>query len=691
MNSDQVIYPSVISKVLWGLLFLAIGISVFFCFYKLDQIPPGFTHDEIRHALDALDVLEGHYHLISTRMKQQNMSYNYFTAGVYSLFGVSRYVQRALTATFGVIFIATLFWTGRILFAPDLPVAKVGLLAVFSSLLAASSLWVIFISRIGLEYIMPPVCTLLGISALVIGYRRQQLRYVIGAALLSESSFYIYDGSAFILILLPGSLIIYEIQNGALRTGNLNYLKIPIVYTVIVTIFVLPIILRLFSGENPEVEYTTSQLIVNNASTLTGMLFLLGQSIWAHLETFLGISGDPNWFANFAGDPILSPLLPISFLIGLVICLYRHRQFPYLFLLLYLGLMMTPPILTFGNAIRHSRMSGAIPPTYFIIALAWVEGFDWLYTRLSKYKRQTALFAALAPFLIVALLWFPLTSYQRYFIDWAQHPIINANTKLFGQPSFQLIERMSKENKPSSIFLLAKDTHHPNRIIDYFYRGISPFRYVYLNDVTATQRLLSELKDYETVHVITELNALKELKQGNADATPILFVLDKYGDVVNTETLYRWKWTAENEPYQTEQVDYTITTYRLDPARPITVNFRDADLNLGEEVLLKGYYLDSDQQALSLALFWQPRQVITQDYKISVQLFDDTNQKTAQVDTTPPIPFSTLSLEDTMVSYHNLPLSNLTSLKSAQILVSLYFFQEKQLILVGTVVLNPAQ
>ena len=49
-----------LSAVVLLLLIVAVILAAFFRFFKLNQIPPGFTFDEASHALDALDILNGH-------------------------------------------------------------------------------------------------------------------------------------------------------------------------------------------------------------------------------------------------------------------------------------------------------------------------------------------------------------------------------------------------------------------------------------------------------------------------------------------------------------------------------------------------------------------------------------------------------------------------------------------------------
>lgn len=557
----------------WLLLFIAILFSLFFSFYQLHQTPPGFTHDEIRHALDALDALEGTYHVLSPRLKQQVMTYNYLTAGVYYLFGPSRYIQRALSAIFAPLLVLMLFITGRLLFKPYFVSSKRTLFALFASLLASSSLWVIFSARIGIEYIVTTVCATLALGTFLVGYRQQQSRYIIATALFGSLSFWIYEGSAFLLILFPlvilSDILFKKITSDRLPMSFFKVLKLLFLYSLIVTTLVLPAVIVMVSGKNPDIHYTTEQLIINNGSSVSEFVSLFGQSLTAHAKTFVTLAGDTNWVANYAGDPLLSPFLALSFVMGLIICIVRLHKLPYRLLLIYFLVMLTPPVLTFtGDSIRHFRMCGLIVPTYYLIALSWVELLEWLSQRfraiVSIWKLGTL------AILVYCLITLPLTAYQRYFIDWATHPMVTTNTKLFGQPSFQLIERMNQETHPQAIFLLTQDKFHPNRIIDYFYHGSTPFRYFYIQDKSKLNDQIQALQPYRRIYLITQLRAQRELRHGNTDAGAVIAILEKHGQFIDVETLFRWKW-QDDLPYRTDQVDYQIRSYDIEPQRLLDI------------------------------------------------------------------------------------------------------------------------
>ena len=155
------------------LLIIAVILAAFFRFFRLNQIPPGFTFDEASHALDALDILKGQFMLISPRLEETPAGYMYLVAGAFQLFGASVLVQRALTAVFGVLLIPINFLTVRTLFNEE-PGQKAAWIAAFSSLLVSTSFWGVITSRKGFEYMLPPVFALIAVFLFWRGYKDER-------------------------------------------------------------------------------------------------------------------------------------------------------------------------------------------------------------------------------------------------------------------------------------------------------------------------------------------------------------------------------------------------------------------------------------------------------------------------------------------------------------------------------------
>lgn len=138
---------------------VAVILAAFLRFFRLDQIPPGVTFDEAGHALDALDILNGEPMLISPRLRQTPAGYMQMLAIAFQLFGANILVQRSLTAVCGLLLLPVNFLVVREIFRSR-PDHNAGQLALFSTLLMATSFWAVLSSRIGYEYIVAPIFAL---------------------------------------------------------------------------------------------------------------------------------------------------------------------------------------------------------------------------------------------------------------------------------------------------------------------------------------------------------------------------------------------------------------------------------------------------------------------------------------------------------------------------------------------------
>lgn len=156
----------------------------------------------------------------------------------------------------------------------------------------------------------------------------------------------------------------------------------------------------------------------------------LGQSLLMHLAMF-NLWGDANWRHNFAGAPELFFPVGILFIIGIIYLAKKlllktpdaqnDEKIAYWTLLLWLGFLMLPGILT-SEGIPHAlRAIGVIPAAYIIAAVGTMALWDWMIKKWNKViiwpdyhipgKAACAFIALIACF-----------GFHQYFIQWAKNP-----------------------------------------------------------------------------------------------------------------------------------------------------------------------------------------------------------------------------------------------------------------------------
>ncbi len=528
------------------LLAAAVILGAFLRFFRLDELPVGFSFDEASHALDALDILRGRPMLISPRLRETPAAYMWLLAGAFRLWGVSPFVQRSLTAACGVVLLPVNFLAVREMFREDSE-DKAEWIAGFSSLLLAASFWGVFVGRLGYEYVLPPVCALGASLVFWRAWPRPRWGLVCVAAALAAAGFYFYDGGFAFLVVLPATAFTHRLLQcrrpascDPLASARRPSLRVSASLLLLTLMFVTPLFFALTTGPDPEYQRLRDALIpVRDPAWGPRML---ERSAVAHTTTLLGISGNDKLARGY---PALSPFLGACLVGGLLVSLRRLRRLPYLFLLVYWSAMLTPDLLTFRYSVSYLRMAGALPATCVLIAIAWVEFSTWVLTVLESLWTRTrpsiVTSLAMAPCLLAGLVWLPLHTYREYF-QWTADP--QAQLRL-DMAAVELTKRMAQETDPQVVFLVGRPPwdQQPHFTIEFFNHGRVPLRYVAVHEVDVDETLASELSSHRVVHVVARLRGGKEGYSRGAD---LLDALNRIGEVVAVE----------------ETAYYTIVTYR---------------------------------------------------------------------------------------------------------------------------------
>ncbi len=663
----------------WVLLLVALAtaLAAFLRYYRLVELPPGFTFDEAKHALDALDVLAGRFYLISPRHRQTPMGYNYLLAGAFVLYGPQILAQRLLTATLTILLIPFGFLAAWQTFKAELGRQRAQWLGAFTALLLASSPALLVNSRIGYEYELPAVTAMLGVFFFWRGYRpgASWLNTAL-ASLFAASGFYLYEGSAPFMLVIPATLLTGWLltkllptrlapQYPPLRWRNL------LMYSLVTGGLAAPLLLALTAGPHPDASRTAEKLILlqdNPLHALTG-------SLWSYAQPFLGLAGDERILSNLPGAPLFGPLPALLFWAGLGLCLWRIRRLPYLFLALYWVITLIAPVLTWeGGAAFYPRLLSNLPATYLILALGLTEAVFGLAGLLARHwPAPAAVGAALAPVVLVTAVWLPYQAYQDYFYRWANHYLVNV---FFETGVFDLVKRMNQETGPHNAFALARYAdpalNQPNPNLAFLYRGATPLLYLPANPNTLPQTLTDQLNGVQTVHLIVGLRGGNEAKFYNADPTGLIpALLRAYGREVNRE----------------KTPNYTIITYRLDAAATVfsaealaRQPLQPLDYPLGNGLAISGlrYGLHADHLAVDVT--WSSETKALFDYTTFVQLLNSHGDRVTGVDALPERDFSTLQAGDSTTTHYEIPLSPEMAGQPHHLYIGVYLLHQGQIV-----------
>jgi len=340
-------------------------------FYRLDAIPPGFHHDEAFEAVEALKVLAGGYPpLFFPGNFGVEPLFIYLTALAFKLFGASPTVMRGVAALLGSLTVPALYWLGKELerATPRLPHG----LGLAAGAVLAGLYWHISFSRVGIEPVLVPLVAILMAASLWRGLRTRRPLWFALSGVCAGLGPYTYPAGR----LLPFLLLVFVpyswLVERSLWRGQGRHLA---VLGAAAALVFLP--LGITWARAPALLTLRTQQVAVTAEGRGGEQ--AGASLLRNArDTALGISvaGDSDPRSNLPGRPMLDPLQSILFYLGLLLALALWRRPAAGFVLLWLGIMLAPTILS-EYAPHFRRALGAAPAVALLAGLGAAALVRW--------------------------------------------------------------------------------------------------------------------------------------------------------------------------------------------------------------------------------------------------------------------------------------------------------------------------
>jgi 4-amino-4-deoxy-L-arabinose transferase-like glycosyltransferase len=346
-----------------GTLLLILLVAAGLRLWRLDDVPPGPSHDEANNGLMAGEVLKGYHPVFFEIYTGVEPGLIYPQALAFWLFGKDATVQRLVSVAFGLLTVLLTYVFAAHLFQSR----AVGLI---STLLIAISFWHLFVSRLALRAVVMPPLQILTLLFFWRAMEERRLRDFVLAGLFGGLTMYSYLSSRF----LPLVLILFVCYL-LLRRATLRGLWWRLGVMVIVWVLVfLP--LGVYYLNNPDWFLLRAEqaLIFSRPGAESALPPVLQQTL-ATLGMF-SFKGDPSWRYNLAGRPVFDWAMALAFYGGIALSLVRSagkpKLNPYAFLLLTQVVMLVPDFITDGSP-HFLRTIGAVPTTYIFPAIALVE------------------------------------------------------------------------------------------------------------------------------------------------------------------------------------------------------------------------------------------------------------------------------------------------------------------------------
>lgn len=338
------------------ILLVAAGLRL----WDLASIPQGVWFDEAENGIVATRILTdpGFKPLYIGDLTQLPAFFFYYLAWWISVAGHDILAVRLASAALGLLTIPLLYQLGRELFGQ-----RVGLIAAF---LLAVSRWHVNFSRFGMNGIAAPFFLVAALYFLARGLRtRRSGDFVLGglAIGLGLNTYLAFNAAPFLI----GLWLIHVALVSRLRLITRDW---RLVGTAVVVAFLVFAPLGIFAVEHRAEFLERTQ----TASLFTGKTpdearAALISNIVQHVEMF-NVRGDRNGRHNLAGAPELDDVTGALFVLGIVLAAARWRRPSYLLLLLWLGIMLLPGILSLDfEAPQSYRSIGVVPVTALLAAL----------------------------------------------------------------------------------------------------------------------------------------------------------------------------------------------------------------------------------------------------------------------------------------------------------------------------------
>jgi hypothetical protein len=429
----------------------------------LDDIPPGLTHDEADHGLDAWGVVNGIRPLYFTVGYGREPLYDYSAAGLMSFLGPSYMAGRLTSVFFSLIVVAGTFaWIRR---AFDERVALLSAAGV------AVSFWAVMTGRQALRSVTFPALFALSAffywNALKIasGYKGSKPVYRLSTAIrksavlsffiagiLLGATFYAYLPARIMWVIFPALLIFLVFFNRRLfsKTWSGTALMLLVAALVAAPLFV-------FLSTNPSSEVRLDQLSGPLEEAARGDFDKLFANSLASLKLFT-FEGDVLSRYNIPGRPFLSTPLAILFLIGLAIALWRvvvglkdrsriSEASAAFFSLLWLVVGFSPALIT-GPDASTTRIISLLPVLYLFPALPLAE----LLENSIVPKRASAAIVITLYGLVFAL------TARDYFTLWANDPDVRVQYETTLVTAIRYLDELDTES--AAISTTTPDRYH---------------------------------------------------------------------------------------------------------------------------------------------------------------------------------------------------------------------------------------
>ena len=343
------------------------------------------------------------------------------------------------------------------------------------------------------------------------------------------------------------------------------------------------------------------------------------RNVWNHALIF-GYLGDRTLKFNFTGQPFLNPWEALFFWLGVIMALWRWHRPAYRLLLLWLGVMLLPAILTedAGAGPSSQRMIGAAPAIYLLIGVGVWEAFRFLKERF--FQESNTFNNVIAVLISGMILVNGAISYRTYFQQWGTtYEVYKAYDGEIADAAKMLNAQQADAN---IVYLFPHFWWHEG--FEYLYNRKVPVHFLYTAKGYPSflpEQVRSTLAAAKSPVAVKAIDWNNDLVYTDDGDDQIVVLLGKYGRYLGSVDYRGFRVHT----FTDIDLDHPWTFH--DHLEPRTVNYEGGISLHGLAMGLAGKQLSSQQpfnleteRDLWIVLEWQIAPGLEIDYALSLRL-----------------------------------------------------------------------
>jgi 4-amino-4-deoxy-L-arabinose transferase-like glycosyltransferase len=441
----------------WGVLAVLVLLGAVLRLWRLGVLPPGLWYDEAVNGLDARMVVSGAgLPLYFTANNGREPLFIYLQAISVALLQPTPFALRIVSAFVGILTIPATYFCARMLLRADRedPEASgqgwlLGWTAIIAAAIITISYWHLTLSRIGFRAIMLPLVSALALAFFWRGWTEGRRRDYVWSGVCFGLALYTYTAARLLPIVLVAFIVLEALLNAwRIRGGSgsereatwrmwrhrLAGLGLLLGICVLVAI---PLGITTASQPDVVLGRSTGLSVFANAAwqgvSPSARWQPLIQNLVRVARDFYD-QGDLNLRHNLPGRPVNDPLLAGLFTLGLLSLVWGVRRPSYRLLVIWLGVMLLPTVLS-PEAPHSLRAVGAIPPLALICAVG-----AYTVLRLLPWRRARR-YGGLA-FLALIMVVSGVLTFRDYFFRWSTNPGLGEAFSVRQQLAAEAIARL---------------------------------------------------------------------------------------------------------------------------------------------------------------------------------------------------------------------------------------------------------